>query len=125
MPKNTNYEPTLKTMSIKEYAIANKLSIYNVVKMTKNETVQTETKKVDGKDEIFIIESENSASKTITSDTAEEKVGDYEKAYFKLKIKYDQLKIKYDTLQKKIGGQTCFRDISIQAYLVNTILHTL
>ena len=38
----------MKTMSIKEYAVSNKLSIYNVVKMSKNGTLQTETKKIDG-----------------------------------------------------------------------------
>jgi len=96
MPKNT--------MSIKEYAITHKLSIYNVVKMTKNGTLKTETKKVDGKDEIFIIDSESLAPKNITSDSVEEKIGDYETAYFKLKIKYDRLKTNYEELQKKING---------------------
>lgn len=95
----------MKTMSIKEYAIAHKLSIYNVVKMTKNGTLQTETKKVDGKDEVFIIDSESPATHTRRSDTVtEEKIGDYEKAYFKLKIKYDQLKTKYEELEKRING---------------------
>ena len=94
-----------KTMSIKEYAIAHKLSIYNVVKMTKNGTLKTETKKVDGKDEVFIIESESPVIQSRVSDAVtDETIGDYEKAYFKLKIKYDQLKTKYEELEKKING---------------------
>ncbi len=71
--------------------------------MTKNGTLQTESKKVNGKDEIFIINSENQASTTITPDSTEEKIEDYEKAYFKLRIQYDQLKKKYEDLQKKTG----------------------
>lgn len=95
----------MNTMSIKEYAVRHKLSIYNVVKMTKNGTLKTETKKVDGKDEVFIIESESPATHTGRSDVVvEEKIGDYEKAYFKLKIKYDQLKTKYEALEKRING---------------------
>ncbi len=93
----------MKPMSIKEYAIAHKISIYNVVKMTKNGTLKTETKKVDGKDETFIIESDD----TIVEGSIpleEDKRGGYEKAYFELKEEYEKLKIKYADLQKKLGG---------------------
>jgi hypothetical protein len=93
----------MKSMSIKEYAITHKLSIYNVVKMTKNGTLKTETKKVDGKDEVFILEKEGSTAKAITSETSKAKIEDYEQAYFKLKIQYDQLKTELEKLQKKTG----------------------
>ena len=92
----------MKLLSIKEYAISHKLSIYNVVKMTKNGQLQTEIKKVDGKDEIFICADETKKMEIQSSNEKEEVVGDYEKAYFKLKIQYNQLKIKYENLQKKI-----------------------
>ncbi len=91
----------MKTMSIKEYAIAHKLSIYNVVKMTKNGTLKTVTKKVDGKDELFIVQSDDTHVERAMPQEGEEKIGDYEKAYFKLKIHYEKLKIKYEALEKK------------------------
>jgi len=97
----------MKTMTIKEYAIANKLSIYNVVKLTKNGTLQTETKKVDGKDEVFIIDNEESRMEEVRPESpGEERIGDYEKAYVKLKIQYEQLKTKYENLQKKMDNLT-------------------
>lgn len=95
----------MNTMSIKEYAIAHKLSIYNVVKMTKNGTLQTETKKVDGKDEVFIIdEGSPNEQSTLLKKHAEDQIEDYKKAYEQLKVKYDELKLKYEDLQKKIGA---------------------
>ncbi len=93
----------MRSMSIKEYAVANKLSIYNVVKMAKNGTLQTETKNVDGKDEIFIKVTEDPAPQsTPTQSEDEEKIEDYKKAYIRLKIQYDQLKTKYENLQKRV-----------------------
>jgi len=96
----------MKTMSIKAYAVANKISIYNVVKMTKNGSLKTEIKKVDGKDEVFILLDEAQAvqeSGAVPLET--EKIEDYQKAYMRLKIKYDQLQQKYDTLQKTISSK--------------------
>jgi len=92
----------MKTMSIKEYAVSHKLSIYNVVKMAKNGSLETQTKKIDGKDEMFIVlkEKEENA-RLVSAPLSEEKIGDYEKAYFKLKVKYDQLQMKYDKLVNK------------------------
>ncbi|HIC44263.1 MAG TPA: hypothetical protein EYO73_08220 [Sulfurimonas sp.] len=86
------------SMSIKAYAQSHKLSIYNVVKMTKNGTLKTELKKVNGIDEIFVLENENIGLEAQNK----EDISDYEKAYFKLKLKYNQLQQKYENLQKKI-----------------------
>jgi len=96
----------MKKMTIKEYAIAHKLSIYNVVKMTKNGTLQTETKKVDGKDEVFILQGEENNTQTAISEllSKEDKVEDYEKAYFALQAQYKKLHKKYEELQKKVGN---------------------
>ena len=86
-------------MSIKEYAVSHKLSIYNVIKMAKNGSLETQMQKIDGKDEMFIVLKEKEENKDIVfAASDEEKTGDFEKAYFKLKIKYDQLKIKYEKL---------------------------
>ena len=92
----------MKIMTIKEYAIANKLSIYNVVKMSKNGSLKTEIRKIGGKDETFILADDEIKLENIMHSTSSiEPIDDYEKAYFKLKLKYDQLKIKFDKLQKK------------------------
>lgn len=92
----------MKTMSIKEYAVANKISIYNVIKMAKNGTLRTQIQKVEGKDELFILADETRHNEDAVISSAEkESANDYQKAYHKLKIKYDQLQMKYDTLQKR------------------------
>ena len=93
----------MKTMSIKTYAVTNKISIYNVVKKTKDGSLKTEIKKIDGKDELFILVDEAQAEQELVSSPLEsEAIEDYQKAYVKLKIKYDQLQRKYDTLQQTI-----------------------
>lgn len=93
----------MKLMSIKEYAISHKISIYDVVKMTKNGKLKIQTKKNEGKEEVFILVNEiEEAVKLSSSVVQEEKVGDYEKAYFKLKVQYNQLMKKLENLQKKI-----------------------
>jgi len=90
----------MKLLSIKEYAVSHKLSIYNVVKMTKNGQLQTQTEKIEGKDEVFICVDEIEEVKPVQQE--QEKIDDFEKAYYKLKLQYSQLKIKYENLQKKI-----------------------
>lgn len=92
----------MNRLTIKEYAIRHKLSIYNVVKMTKNGTLKTETEKIDGKDELYILDSEDPvAQSALPEELSDEKIEDYKKAYYTLKKEYDQLKRAYDVLQKK------------------------
>lgn len=86
----------MRSISIKEYARVHKMSIYTVVKLSKNGTLKTEIKKVNGKDEVFILEDQE--LKSIDKD---EKIEDYQKAYFKLKQQYIQLQAKYEKLLKK------------------------
>ncbi len=96
----------MKTMSIKAYAVANKISIYNVVKQTKDGTLKSEIKKIDGKDEVFILVDEAPEIEEVISSSAQtESIDDYKKAYVKLKIKYDQLQQKYDRLQEIISSE--------------------
>ena len=96
----------MKTMSIKAYAVANKISIYNVVKLTKNGSLKTETRKVDGKEELFILVDEGqTVEEAISAPMETETIEDYQKAYIRLKIKYDQLQHKYDTLHKTISSK--------------------
>jgi len=81
----------MKGLTIKKYAIQNKIPIFNVVKMVKNGQLEHETRKVDGKDEIFIL------SKKLSDEAKKEGYSreiDYKKAYFELKAKYDALVLK-------------------------------
>ena len=96
----------MKTMSIKAYAVANKISIYNVVKQTKDGSLKSEIKKIDGKDEVFILVDEaETVEEAMPVPSETESIEDYQKAYTKLKIKYDQLQHKYDTLQNTISSK--------------------
>lgn len=93
----------MEKMSIKAYAVSHKISIYDVIKMSKNGSLRTEVQKVDGKDEIFILVGEDAKLEAyVAEDWNEDKVDDYQKAYVKLKIKYSQLSAKYEALQKKM-----------------------
>jgi len=87
----------MELISIKKYAQLKKLTIYAVVKQTKDGTLKTE--KREG--EVFIVYDENETEETAPLSQPQEKVGDYEKAYFKLKLKYAQLQKKYDALVLK------------------------
>jgi len=84
----------MELISIKKYAQINKMTIYAVVKKTKDGSLQTE--KREG--EVFIYFNENEKQDKPPLSQPEEKVGDFEKAYFKLKLKYEQLEIKYNNL---------------------------
>lgn len=95
----------MKTMSIKEYAVVNKISIYNVIKMAKNGTLRTQTQKVEGKDELFILADGTQQEKSPAIDSVET-IDDYQRAYHKLKIRYDQLQMKYSALQKTLSEET-------------------
>ncbi len=84
----------MELISIKKYAQINKMTIYAVVKKTKDGSLQT--KKREG--EVFIYFNENEKQEKTSLSQPEEKIGDYEKAYFKLKLKHAQLQKKYDAL---------------------------
>jgi hypothetical protein len=83
----------MKLISIKKYAQIHKMTIYAVVKKTKDGSLKTEKKE----GEVFIYFNENETIEE-TPIKPQEKIGDFEKAYFKLKLKYDQLEIKYNNL---------------------------
>jgi len=87
----------MELISIKKYAQLKKLPIYTVVKQTKNGTLTTEKKE----GEVFICYDENATVEETSISKPEEKIGDFEKAYFKLKIQHMQLQKKYDALVLK------------------------
>lgn len=84
----------MELLTIKQYAQLKKLSIYTVVKQSKDGSLKTQ--KREG--ELFICYDGNATAEEEPLSKAEEKIGDYEKAYFKLKLKYAQLQKKYDAL---------------------------
>jgi len=87
----------MELITIKKYAQLKKLPIYTVVKQSKDGTLKTE--KREG--EIFICYDKNQQEPESIKTESKENVGDYEKAYFKLKLKYIQLQKKYDALVLK------------------------
>jgi len=84
----------MELITIKKYAQIKKLPIYTVVKQTKNGTLKTEKKD----SEVFICYDKDQQEPETIITEPKDKVGDYEKAYFKLKLKYVQLQKKYDAL---------------------------
>ena len=77
----------MKELTLKEYAVKNKISIFNVIKMAKSGKIPSETRNVNGKDEIFIL-TEDAPQPEPEKDN--EPI-DYKKAYFELKAKYEAL----------------------------------
>jgi hypothetical protein len=77
----------MKELTLKEYAIKNKISIFNAMKLAKTGKVPSETRTVNGKAEIIILTDEAPKAEAVT----EENITDYKKAYFELKAKYDKL----------------------------------
>jgi len=85
----------MKGLTIKQYAVQNKIPIFNVVKMIKSDQLEFETRKIEGKDEIFIL------SAKLTPEVKKEGYSreiDYKKAYF-------ELNAKYDALLRKVNGE--------------------
>lgn len=78
---------TNTTLSVKEYAIKHRLTIYAVVKMARSGELPAEARVVDGKTEYFIFDDAPTKKKIAPV----EEITDYKKAYFELKEKYDAL----------------------------------
>lgn len=77
----------MKEFTLKEYAVKNKISLFNVMKLAKAGKIPSEIRNVDGKDEIVLLSDEPPKPEPVR----EEQSIDYKKAYFELKAKYDKL----------------------------------
>lgn len=77
----------MKELTLKEYAVKNKISLFNVMKMAKSGQIPSETRTVGGKEEIFILDDKAPKAATVKKDT----IIDYKQAYFELKAKYEAL----------------------------------
>ena len=98
-------------LSIQRYAVKHHLPIYNVIKMVKNGELPIQKKMQDGKEETFIVMSEEEDllkhdKETDLASSCEE-ISDYKMAYKKLEKEYQKLLEKYMDLKEaliKNGG---------------------
>lgn len=87
----------MERMSMKAYAVKHKLSLFNVVKMTKSGKVPTETVVENGKDVLYILideELEKKVTQTIMSSTS--------KVPYSLRKENEGLKKEIERLKEEI-----------------------
>lgn len=77
----------MKELTLKEYAVKHKISLFNVMKLAKAGKIPSDTRKVNGKDELVILTDEAPKAEPVTTNDPI----DYKKSYFELKAKYDKL----------------------------------
>ena len=77
----------MKELTLKEYAVKHKISLFNVMKLAKAGKLPSDTRKINGKDEMVILTDEAPKAEPVKTDGEI----DYKKAYFELKKKYDAL----------------------------------
>ncbi len=94
----------MEKISIRSYAIKHKLSIFNVVKMTKSGQVPTETMVENGKDVVYILideDIENEVKKTIVQEENKEPYS-LRKENARLKKEIEKLKEEIATLKNRV-----------------------
>ncbi len=87
----------MEKMSLKAYAVKHKLSLFNVVKMSKSGQVPTETVQENGKDVLYILideEVEKKVTQTIVSAES--------KAPYSLRKENERLKKEIEKLKEEI-----------------------
>jgi len=85
----------MEYIPIKEYAIKNKISIYNAIKLAKSGKVETITKEIDGKEQIFI--KKDSKNRVEKKSAKEPTIKELKQEIEKLKKRVKELE---DKLQK-------------------------
>jgi hypothetical protein len=88
----------MEKVSIKSYAVKHKLSIFNVVKMTKSGQLKTETVVENGKDIVYILideDIENNVNKAIVPNETKEP--------YSLRQENEQLKKELEKLKEEIA----------------------
>jgi len=88
----------MEKLSIKAYAAKHKLSIFNVVKMTKSGQVPTETVVENGKDVVYILLDDDVEKKVKNSIVQEEN-----KEPYSLKKENERLKKEIEKLKEEIA----------------------
>ena len=93
----------MKRMSIKAYALKHKLSLFNVIKMTKSNDLNTEVIEENGKEVVFILideaQEKEVESKIVAS--REKEPSHLRKENMKLKAEILKLKEEIKTLKKQ------------------------
>ena len=94
----------MEKLSIKAYATKHKLSIFNVVKMTKSGQVPTETVVENGKDVVYILLDDNVEKKVKKSIIQEENKEPYSlrKENARLKKEIEKLKEEIAILKNRV-----------------------
>jgi hypothetical protein len=94
----------MEKLSIKAYAAKHKLSIFNVVKMTKSGQVPTETVVENGKDVVYILLDDDVEKKVKKSIVKEENKEPYSlrKENARLKKEIEKLKEEIAILQNRV-----------------------
>lgn len=94
----------MEKISIKSYAVKHKLSIFNVVKMTKSGQIPTETVVENGKDVVYILldkDIEKEVQNSIISNESKEPYS-LRKENTRLKKEIEKLKEEIATLKKSV-----------------------
>lgn len=94
----------MEKVSIKTYARKHKLSIFNVVKMTKSGQLPTETVLENGKDVVYILIDKNVENKVTKAIVQEEGTEPYSlrKENVRLKKEIEKLKEEIATLKNRV-----------------------
>ena len=94
----------MEKMSLKSYAVKHKLSLFNVVKMTKTDQVPTETVHENGKDVVYILIDEDIEKKVTQTIVSAENKAPYSvrKENERLKKEIEELKEEIVALKKRV-----------------------
>ena len=87
----------MEKMSMKAYAVKHKLSLFNVVKMTKSGNIPTETVMENGKDVVYILIDE-----AVEKEVSEAIVPVENKAPYTLRKENERLKKEIEKLKEEI-----------------------
>lgn len=88
-------------LTLQEYAIKTKQSLYNVIKQVNSSKLNSYKKEIDGKMVELIYIDDIQATVTKKNMTNEVKILDYEQEYHKLLKKYNELLNEYKKLQNR------------------------
>ena len=89
----------MEKVSIKAYAVKHKLSIFNVVKMTKSGQLQTETVVENGKDVVYIL-----IDKDVENEVTKSIVREESKAPYSMRKENERLKKEIEKLKEEIAA---------------------
>ncbi len=96
----------MKRMTLKQYAVKHKLSLFNVVKMVKNGQLQSETVEENGKEVTYVLPNEAKGTQTSAdSKQTEPALSDDEmkKLLLSLQDEVSRLRHEVDTLKMGMG----------------------